>query len=575
MSPENEKQEKLQELTDEGEHTIVSATRTGDDSKRAITDEEFEERAAVPESTRSSLHSHTDDEPQFEAEGHGPQGIQRKKEPLVIVPRSERRGLFAAFAFLPEVRQPRDYSNSTKWFLTTIIAIASFAAPTGSSVFWPALPELSKAFDVTPTVVNLSVAFYMLSMSIFPLWWSSFSEQYGRRSIYIISFTLNTIFCLLSGFSTNIAMLIICRTLAGGASASVQAVGAGSLADIWDSEERGRAMGLYYCGPLLGVMTAPVFAGALTASFGWESTMWFLAAYGGLTTLFILFGLPETLPRKQEVAPPSEPAMVVSDGQPLSRVSTTTRSVKEKTKKTITWLHRIFVDPLRIILYFRFPAVQCTIWCSAITFGSLYMLNIGTQAAFSHQPYNYSPWLVGLLYIPGSLGYILSSIFGGVWLDKVMIREAIRVGRYDPQGKLIVLPEDRMQENVWIAAVMVPVSFILFGWTVQYGVHPAAPMVATFFFGIGSMLIFGAVNTMLTEFMPNNASSGVALNNFVRNLFTCVGSIIAQPLLDVMGQGGLFTLLAGLCWVIVATSIWLLKKNCHRWRQDMDKALEK
>lgn len=118
-----------------------------------------------------------------------------------------------------------------------------------------ALPELSKAFDVTPTVVNLSVAFYMLSMSIFPLWWSSFSEQYGRRSIYLISFALNTIFCLLSGFSVNIAMLIVCRALAGGASASVQAVGAGSLADIWDSEERGRAMGLYYCGPLLGVMT--------------------------------------------------------------------------------------------------------------------------------------------------------------------------------------------------------------------------------------------------------------------------------------------------------------------------------
>lgn len=301
--------------------------------------------------------------------------------------------------------------------------------------------------------------------------------------------------------------------------------------------------------------------------------MWFLTVYGGITTLLILFGLPETLPRKKQLPPTPEPAVIGGDGPPLSRVSTTARSVKEKTKKTVTWLRRVFIDPLRVILYFRFPAVQCTVWCSAITFGSLYILNIGIQAAFSHDPYNYSTWLVGLLYIPGSLGYILSSIFGGIWLDKVMIREAVKQGRYDANGKLIVLPEDRMQENAWIAAVMVPVSFLVFGWTLQYHVHPAAPLVATFFFGIGSMLIFGAVNTMLTEYMPNNSSSGVALNNFVRNLFTCVGSIIAQPLLDAMGHGGLFTMLAGLCWVVVATSIWLLKKNSHKWRLEMDKVL--
>lgn len=301
--------------------------------------------------------------------------------------------------------------------------------------------------------------------------------------------------------------------------------------------------------------------------------MWFLAAYGGLTTILILFGLPETLPRKEQVAPVRESAVVVGDGQPLSRVSTAAQSVKETTKKTVIWLRRVFVDPLRIIMFFRFPAVQCTIWCSAITFGTLYVLNIGIQAAFSHQPYGYSPWLVGLLYIPGSLGYVLSSVFGGMWLDKVMIREAVRVGRYDEDGKLIVLPEDRMQENAWIAAAMVPITLVIFGWTLQFGVQAAVPVVATFFFGIGSMIIFGAVNTMLTEFMPNNSSSGVALNNFVRNLFTCVGSIIAQPLLDVMGHGGLFTLLGGLCLVIVVTSIWLLKKNSHRWREDMDKEL--
>src|SRR5690349_4818038 len=106
-------------------------------------------------------------------------------------------------------------------------------------------------FNVSHTTTNLTVAMYMHAMSIFPLWWSSFSETLGRRTIYIISFTLFVIFSALSAVSVNIAMLIVMRILGGGASASVQAVGAGTIADIWEPSERGRAMGIFYLGPLV------------------------------------------------------------------------------------------------------------------------------------------------------------------------------------------------------------------------------------------------------------------------------------------------------------------------------------
>lgn len=100
--------------------------------------------------------------------------------------------------------------------------------------------------------MNLSVAMYMLSMSLFPLWWSSFSETLGRRTIYLVSFVLFVVFSILSALSNSIAMLIVMRILGGGAAASVQAVGAGTIADIWESKERGRAMGIFYLGPLMG-----------------------------------------------------------------------------------------------------------------------------------------------------------------------------------------------------------------------------------------------------------------------------------------------------------------------------------
>lgn len=133
----------------------------------------------------------------------------------------------------------------------------------------------------------------MLSMSIFPLWWSSFSETLGRRTIYLTSFTLFVLFNILAAVSKNITMLVVMRVLGGGAAASVQAVGAGTVADVWEVRERGRAMGIYYLGPLCGPLFAPIIGGALAEKLGWRSTLWFLVIYGAAVLLFLVFALPE------------------------------------------------------------------------------------------------------------------------------------------------------------------------------------------------------------------------------------------------------------------------------------------
>jgi MFS family permease len=81
---------------------------------------------------------------------------------------------------------------------------------------------ITTELKTTHTITNLSVALFLLSMSIFPLWWSSFSERLGRRTIYLVSFTLFLLWTVLAAVSTNISMLVVMRMLGGGAAASVQ-----------------------------------------------------------------------------------------------------------------------------------------------------------------------------------------------------------------------------------------------------------------------------------------------------------------------------------------------------------------
>jgi MFS family permease len=94
-------------------------------------------------------------------------------------------------------------------------------------------------------------------------------------------------------------------------------------------------------------------------------------------------------------------------------------------------------------------------------------------------------------------------------------------------------------------------------------------MIANFFFGVGSMLIFSMVTTMLTEFMPKKSSEGVALNNFVRNIFSCVGSLVTAPIIGAIGNGWLFTIL-GLVGFASSSVIWLMRVYGSRWRKTMD-----
>lgn len=94
-------------------------------------------------------------------------------------------------------------------------------------------------------------------------------------------------------------------------------------------------------------------------------------------------------------------------------------------------------------------------------------------------------------------------------------------------------------------------------------------MIANFFFGVGSMLIFGMATTMLTEFMPKKSSAGVALNNFMRNIFSCVGSVVTAPIIDAIGNGWLFTIL-GLVAFASSSVLFVMRIYGPRWRKSMD-----
>lgn len=216
-----------------------------------------------------------------------------------VVPRGERRGLLARLTLIPEFKDPRDYPSSIKKLIVFIIAFSSVMGPMATSIVFPAINPIVRSLDTTTFMVNVSVGVYSLSLGIFPLWWSSFSEMHGRRSVYVISFAMLFAFCIGASLSPNIVAFIVLRVLCGAASASVQSVGAGTVSDLFIPEERGKNLGIYYMGPLMAPLISPIIASGLLTRWSWRSTQWFMVILAGFNVLLLVFLLPETL-RKQD-----------------------------------------------------------------------------------------------------------------------------------------------------------------------------------------------------------------------------------------------------------------------------------
>ncbi|KAK6458261.1 A Q resistance multidrug resistance transporter [Scheffersomyces xylosifermentans] len=549
----------------------------------------------------------------------------------------DKRGILAQVVLIPEYEDARDYPVNIKYIIVAIIAMASITGPMGTSIMLPAIDDIVSDLNTTVSMVNVSVGIYLLSLGIFPLWWSAFSEKFGRRSVYFVSFTMFVGFSIGTSLAPSIASLIVLRVLQGGCSASVQAVGAGTIADLFTPQTRGRAMGYYYLGPLMGPFLAPILGGAVAEAWGWRATQWLLVIVSGINTLLIVFGLPETLRKSDNLAniramlgidstdksgseeedyhigdeelqrlattlsristrntvPIAEDEGVIVDPvmPVISRFSTNKTSysrkvaqemVDEGLRRSLTHipsagsvgdeesksskfkknLYDCTIRPLHSLVLLKHPPVALVISYSAISFAVIYFFNMTISYAYAREPYKFSSVIIGLMYIPNSLTYVIASLLGGKWNDHLLKKYA-----ESHNGELA--PESRISWNVVTAVALFPPACLIFGWTLKYGEFWFIPLIGTGIFGFASMLLIGATVTYLVDTLPGKGATGVALNNLIRQILAAVATFVVEPLLRAIGPGILFSILTGVITVSAVTLV-VLKRQGPYFREHYD-----
>ena len=161
----------------------------------------------------------------------------------------------------------------------------------------PVLPALIEQFtgsNAQAGVINgVFVALWALMQFVGSPVIGSLSDQYGRRPVLLVSAFGLSVDYVLMALAPNLWWLALGRAVAGLTSASFTTVFA-YMADITPPEQRARAYGLIGAAFSAGFVAGPLIGGAL-GELSPRAPFWAAAALGGLSFLYGLFVLPESL----------------------------------------------------------------------------------------------------------------------------------------------------------------------------------------------------------------------------------------------------------------------------------------
>lgn len=191
-------------------------------------------------------------------------------------------------------RNPMLYSSIKRWCFIILIALAALTVSIDSSAYSGAAAQIMDEFDCSEEVFILGISLFVLGFAVGPILWGPFSEMFGRRVIWIGTYTCFMAFNAGAAGARNIESLLILRFFAG-AVGSNQLITAGAIvADQFSGRQRGLVLAYYAVTPFFGPTIGPILGGFVAESIGWRWILAIMAISSCVLLAVYFFTVPET-----------------------------------------------------------------------------------------------------------------------------------------------------------------------------------------------------------------------------------------------------------------------------------------
>lgn len=448
------------------------------------------------------------------------------------------------------------FSQGEKILIIVILATIGFWSAVSSPIYFPALPTLSRDFKVSEQVVNLSVVAYLVFQGIAPTLLSNVADTFGRRPVYVASFLVYIAACIGLARTNVFWLMAVLRCVQAAGIAPVIAINAGVAGDLTEMHERGGFVSVVNGFLLVGNGFGGLIGASLIQGFDWRAIFIFLAIGSGVTMIAMICLLPETcrlLVGNGSVRP--KPLYVA----PLILLPHFRKKLTNDSSTLTTASRMDVLTPFRILV--QLP-VLCAVLPSGIQFASWTMALTSISTVLESDGYNYSVMHVGLIYLPQGVACFIGSIITGRILDSYY---RYRRDAYDKKYADVVPVHRPKFNNLRVRldvclppAVTLVAGLIIFGWCLQKKTLIVAIIISSCLISFSSTAFMSAATTMLVDLYPTKGSTSMSCMNLLRCLLAALGVGVYQKMVDAMGLGGCYTLLAGLCFLANAGLVYFV-----------------
>lgn len=175
-----------------------------------------------------------------------------------------------------------------RWIVLLIIMLGTFMAILDTSIVNVALPHMMSSFAVDREKIEWVVTAFMLASAVTMPLVGWMVGRVGHKKLYAASLLLFTVSSAACALAWSYHSLIFARVLQAVGGGAIQPLGMAIIGDHFEPHERGRALGIWGTGIMLGPTIGPVAGGYLTEWFNWRSIFSVNIPIGILTLSLIL-----------------------------------------------------------------------------------------------------------------------------------------------------------------------------------------------------------------------------------------------------------------------------------------------